>query len=242
MTARRVRMIAGPNGSGKSSLIRDVLSQQSLPLGRYVNADDLEAALRNNGEFGFSSLGLAVDEQVLRDFFAEHPLGRNVKSDSLVVRDSRLSIDIRERPGYIAAVLSDFVRRQWIALGESFTFETVMSSEDKVAMLRDVHQLGYRTYTYYVCTDSPAINRDRVEVRVKQGGHPVPADKINSRYHRSLSLLPTAILHSNRAYLFDNSGRAHRLIAEYESNVLVSASPSLPNWFVNSMLKPPTNA
>jgi len=34
---------------------------------------------------------------------------------------------------------------------------------------------GYRTYLYYVCTDGARINR--VAVRVKQGGHPVPEEK-----------------------------------------------------------------
>jgi predicted ABC-type ATPase len=41
------------------------------------------------------------------------------------------------------------------------------------------------------------------------GGHPVPEDRIVKRYYRSLDLLMEAIKHTNRAYVFDNSGLIH---------------------------------
>jgi predicted ABC-type ATPase len=71
---------------------------------------------------------------------------------------------------------------------------------------------------------------------VLQGGHAVPADKIEPRYWRSLDLLPDAISNSSRAYLFDNSGQEHRLIAEFEDARLISISPNLPGWFVKAVL------
>ena len=61
---------------------------------------------------------------------------------------------------------------------------------------------------------------ERVAVRVSLGGHDVPAGKLQPRYDRSLSLLPNAIRHSSRSYLFDNSGKSHRLIAEYDAGRL----------------------
>jgi predicted ABC-type ATPase len=71
---------------------------------------------------------------------------------------------------------------------------------------------------------------------VLQGGHDVPEEKIDARYQRSLALLPDAIRQSSRAYLFDNSGDAHRLIAEFDGGRLVSVSESLPGWFVGTHL------
>jgi len=39
-----VTMIAGPNGSGKSTLTRELISQ-GVELGRYINADEIDASL-----------------------------------------------------------------------------------------------------------------------------------------------------------------------------------------------------
>jgi predicted ABC-type ATPase len=112
-------------------------------------------------------------------------------------------------------------------------FETVMSSADKIGLLADARLIGYRVYLYYICTDSPLINLARVANRVLDGGHDVPAEKIASRYGRSLSQLPDAIKLCDRAYLFDNSGMSHRLFAEFEQGRLVSIADEQPDWFVD---------
>jgi predicted ABC-type ATPase len=48
--------------------------------------------------------------------------------------------------------------------------ESVISSPDKVQLLEQARQLGYRTYLNFIATDDPAINISRVQNRVKQGG------------------------------------------------------------------------
>lgn len=95
---------------------------------------------------------------------------------------------------------------------------------------------GFRNYLYFICTDSPTINRERVAARVSQGGHDVPPEKITARYDRALKLLPEAIALCDRAYLFDNSGKKHRLVAEYEGANLIQVAQDLPNWLVRSLL------
>ena len=65
-----------------------------------------------------------------------------------------------------------------------------------------------------MATEDPAINVARVQQRVRNGGHSVPVDKIESRYIRSLALLNEAIAHTNRAYIFDNSNHRHLLVAD----------------------------
>ena len=76
----------------------------------------------------------------------------------------------------------------------------------------------------------------RVEARVSSGGHDVRRKKIEKRYIGSLKLLPAAIGLANRAYLFDNSGSSHRVVAEYEEGKLASISKDLPGWFVKYVL------
>jgi predicted ABC-type ATPase len=92
-----------------------------------------------------------------------------------------------------------------------------------------------------VATEDPEINVSRVRNRVALGGHPVPEDKIVSRYHRSLELLIDAIRHTNRAYIFDNStdsaDRAHTWIAEItEGRTLELKTDRIPAWFQQTVL------
>ena len=138
--------------------------------------------------------------------------------------------------GYFASILCDFVRRGWIKKNISFTFETVMSNRDKLALLTEARAASYRTYLYYICTEDPSVNQRRVEGRVKDGGHTVPSDKIRARYHRSLGLLAEAISLCDRAYLFDNTGTGHELIAEFEQQQLIRMSDDPPHWFMDHVL------
>ena len=152
--------------------------------------------------------------------------------DHLTVNGEFLSIPKQAANSYLASILADFIRQQLVKRRLSFTFETVMSSADKVDLLAKARIEGFRTYLYYIATDDPAINVWRVKRRVELGGHNVPTDKIISRYHRSLALLLEAIRNSDRAYLFDNSGIEQYSIAEITSGrVLQMRSDTLPNWF-----------
>jgi len=137
---------------------------------------------------------------------------------------------------YFASVCADFIRKKLLDKGVTFTFETVMSSDDKVALLKKAQERGYRTYLYYVATEDPAINVSRVENRVKTGGHPVPPDKIVSRYYRSLDNLADAVLYANRAYIFDNSSHEKVWIAEItDGEELELKTDLMPYWFKTAL-------
>jgi predicted ABC-type ATPase len=110
-----------------------------------------------------------------------------------------------------------------------------MSHPDKVDLFKNARHAGYKTYLYYICTDSAMINQRRVRNRVSEGGHDVPLDKIRSRYKRSLALLPDAINQAHRAYLFDNSEREHRLVAEFEGGRLVNSWNPAPDWALRAL-------
>jgi len=133
------------------------------------------------------------------------------------------------------------MRQRLLDAGISFTFETVMSSSDKVEFLRKAQERGFRTYLYYVATEDPDINISRVESRVAEGGHPVSREKIVSRYYRSLDLLLDAIQYTNRAYIFDNSsfegpstGRVW--IAEVtDAAVFEFKADIMPYWFKTAL-------
>jgi predicted ABC-type ATPase len=102
------------------------------------------------------------------------------------------------------STLLDFLTKQ------TFTFETVMSGADKLDLFREAQAHGYRTHLYFICTDRPIINRERVAGRMIMGGRDIPADKIDARYERSLRNFAPAVRICSRSYLFDNSGMEHR--------------------------------
>ena len=117
-----------------------------------------------------------------------------------------------------------------------------MSHPGKVDLLQEAQRAGYRTYLYYIATDDPEINISRVLNRVGLGGHPVPEDKIVSRYHRSLALLMDAIRHTNRPYIFDNStdnaDRKQTWVAEItEGRTLELKTDRIPAWFARAVLE-----
>lgn len=154
------------------------------------------------------------------------------EAEQLNFNDGKLSFWAVSVNAYFASVAADFLRHKLIEARTPFTFETVMSSPDKVALLQRAQQRGYRTYLYYVATEDPIINISRVRYRVKMGGHPVPEDKIVSRYERSLDLLMQAIRHTNRAYIFDNSKHKHIWLAEItDGSLLEMKTNQMPAWF-----------
>ena len=97
--------------------------------------------------------------------------------------------------------------------------------------------LGFRNYLYYVATEDPRININRIRHGIRSGGHAVPEDKIIERYFRSLDLLLDAIRLTNRAYLFDNSGESKVWIAEITDGThLEMQTDNIPRWFEQYVL------
>ena len=98
-------------------------------------------------------------------------------------------------------------KRRQKALDEQrdHTFETVLSHPSHLDHLRLARQAGFDVVVYFVATDDPFINMGRVANRVLHGGHDVPRDRIEARYHRSLANLDLALPIAHEAVVFDNS-------------------------------------
>lgn len=229
----RLRMFAGPNGSGKSSIKEGIPSNI---LGYYVNPDEIEKVIHKQGYFDLRVFKLESSAEEILPYFCTSDFlikaGLLPQAQQLTFIDNQLRFNSVRVNSYFASVLSDFVRNKLLDEKISFTFETVMSSSDKVAFLKKAQERGFRTYLYFVATEDPQINVSRVSYRVKNGGHPVPQDKIISRYHRSLALLFDATRYANRSYIFDNSSTAQVYIAEVtDGDVLEMKTASMPSWF-----------
>jgi len=57
-----------------------------------------------------------------------------------------------------------------------------MSHHSHIDYMWRAAKMGFQVRFYFVATDDPAINLDRVANRVAHGGHDVPTDRIIGRY------------------------------------------------------------
>lgn len=98
-------------------------------------------------------------------------------------------------------------QRRWEALDQrqSFAFETVFSTPEKVNFLREARARGYFIRFLFVGTDSPFINVSRIALRTMKGGHSVDIGKVVARYERAMRNARLAIPLADRAYVYDNS-------------------------------------
>jgi predicted ABC-type ATPase len=215
--------------------------------GFFVNADEIERTLKDSdGVLSLASLGIDAKPAVLLRRLKKHitastfaeELGLHSRLERMAV-DKALNLRI-EGPfdSYLASVLADAVRRELLEEGKTFTFETVMSSPDKVDFMKEARKRGYRVYLYFVATDDPEINIDRVRRRVMLGGHPVPDDKVRKRYRKSIALMTEACDVAHRAYIFDNSGSKHKLLVDVQNLAdevkLTLHTSRLNPWFVET--------
>jgi predicted ABC-type ATPase len=235
MGAPRLRMFAGPNGSGKST-IKSVLPPELL--GIYLNPDEIEKVVTEVGYLDFTTYEVESEESEILNFLSNSVLLKRARLNEQAVKlrftNGKLYFQEVKVNAYFASVVADFLRQKLLGKRLSFSFETVMSSKDKIELLEKAQRAGYRTYLYFIATEDPAINIARVKSRVHLGGHDVPEEKIVSRYGRSLGLLMDAIHHTNRTYIFDNSrhGGEHLWVAEITDGIELEVKcDPMPAWF-----------
>lgn len=217
----RLRIFAGPNGPGKSTIIdstrRIKIGGKPIDFGYYINADEITKQLRGSN-FNFSKFDLKVQPKEFYQFAISSNLlkSKNISENqfksSYSLRSGLLKVKSERYIDRIAQVVADYLRNRLINAGKKLSFETVFSHHSKVDFMRLAQEKGYKVYLYFIATESPVINKFRVEAREKNGGHSVPPDKIESRYYKSLELLFEAAELADTAYFFDNSNHESALL------------------------------
>ncbi|MBQ3218738.1 MAG: zeta toxin family protein [Akkermansia sp.] len=91
---------------------------------------------------------------------------------------------------------------------QNIIYETVFSHPSKLELIRQAISAGYFVRLFFICTESPRINIDRVSERFAKGGHTVPGKKVSDRYNRALLYGAEAMRLAHRGYLYDNSADA----------------------------------
>ena len=104
-----------------------------------------------------------------------------------------------------AAQMAEGLREALLRARADFTFETVLSTNRNLDLIRRAKTAGYAITSVFMLTANVSVNVARVRARVATGGHNVPEDKIRSRYQRSLANLPVLINLSDTAIVIDNT-------------------------------------
>jgi predicted ABC-type ATPase len=135
---------------------------------------------------------------------------------------------------YAAARVADAVRKELVKQRESFVFETIFSDPvgEKLAFLKSAAQAGYNTILCFIGTAGPQVSEQRVAMRVSQGGHDVPTEKLVQRFPRILANLKAALQELPHVWVFDNNDlrTPYRLVAIFESGQLVKIERPVPRW------------
>lgn len=119
--------------------------------------------------------------------------------------------------------------RELGARGEDFSFETTLSGRAYAPLLRELRSVGYRIWLDFLWIPTLDLTRDRVRQRVAKGGHDIPDEVQQRRFHlgvRNLAELYRPLV--DRWRLFENTGEKPYLVAEEEDGRFsVSDTPLL---------------
>ena len=135
---------------------------------------------------------------------------------------------------YKAAEAAAAIRASLVKMRESFVFETVFSDPagEKLDFLLDAHAAGYTVVLCFIGIASAEVSDERVAMRVSQGGHDVPTEKLVARFPRTLANLHAAIEKLPHVLVFDNGDlrRPFRQVAIFEQGKLTWFQEPLPTW------------
>lgn len=87
----------------------------------------------------------------------------------------------------------------------SYAFETTLGGKTITGLLLKSANMGLAVRVWYVGLASLDLHIRRVRERVARGGHPIPEDRIRTRYDRCRQNLITLLPHLSELRLFDNS-------------------------------------
>ena len=121
-----------------------------------------------------------------------------------------------------------------LADGVSFTQETTLSGGYTRKLARRAKDAGYFIRLYYVGLDSLQESLQRIENRVRKGGHNIPRRNVEARFARRFSDVVKILPYCDEARFFDNDN-GFVLVAEYRNGELLPVGTQRPAWLAELM-------
>lgn len=119
-----------------------------------------------------------------------------------------------------------------ISRGVSFTQETTLSGFKTEATVKQVKELGYRVRLFYVALDTASESLERIQNRVKRGGHSIPTDDVLRRFSGRWEAVAKILPYCDEAEFYDN-GNGFVMVAEYRNGELRPIGQYRPQWLVD---------
>ena len=101
--------------------------------------------------------------------------------------------------------------------GETFAFETTLATKSYKQKIEWAQANGYEVTLLFFWLRNVTMAKERVAQRVAEGGHSIPSQTIERRYHNGITnLFAIYIDMVDICYIFDNSEGRKELIAQKE--------------------------
>jgi len=98
---------------------------------------------------------------------------------------------------------------------ESFAFETTLSTLSYKQLVIRAKSNGYKVILLFLALDSVQLAIERVKVRVSEGGHNIPKEVIERRFHRGIKNFFSHYMNIvDQWILVNNSEKGFKIIAE----------------------------
>jgi predicted ABC-type ATPase len=98
---------------------------------------------------------------------------------------------------------------------ENFAFETTLSTKSYKNTILEAKNKGFRVILLFFWLQNTALAKERVKIRVSEGGHNIEPEIIERRYIRGIkNLFQLYLPMVDEAFIFDNSEGKHELIAD----------------------------
>ena len=123
--------------------------------------------------------------------------------------------------------------------GETFAFETTLATKSYKQKIEWAQANGYEVTLLFFWLCNVAMAKERVAQRVAEGGHNIPLETIERRYHNGITNLFAIYMNMvDICYIFDNSeGERTPIAKKYKGEKEIIYNTDLYNQMKNSYEK-----
>lgn len=122
-------------------------------------------------------------------------------------------------------------RNEYIEKDISFNQETTLTGNTVLKGILKAKERGFKIYLHYIGVKDVEIAKERVRIRVKNGGHGIPDKDIEKRYIESFENLKKIFKICDKITVYDNSDYIKECLLVENGNIIWSEN--IPKWLEN---------
>ena len=108
----------------------------------------------------------------------------------------------------------------------------IKAGKSSIKNIKLAKENGFYIVMNYIGVDNSEIAKERVKIRVKNGGHGISDKDIERRYYDSLHNLKEVINICDELNIFDNTKR-FREVAYFKNGILKWKDSNIPVWLID---------